>query len=104
MPDPAPIPAPDLVSTLARIADALAAQGGIVPEGLSPAEAARFIGVSPSKLHELNSRGLMPAPAELGDGKCPRFSRSILSAWLKAGAPSRIQWLAMKDSVMRKTG
>jgi hypothetical protein len=74
------------------------------PEGLDPSAAADFIGVHVSKLHDLNSRGLMPAPANLGDGRCPRFVRSELLAWLIAGAPSRLRWQSMRELAMRRAG
>jgi predicted DNA-binding transcriptional regulator AlpA len=95
----------NLVGVLARLADAVEQQRMAAAEGLDPGAAAAFIGVSISKLHDLNTRGLMPSPAELGDGgRCPRWSRSELRAWLLAGAPSRIRWQAMRDQVMRRAG
>lgn len=69
-------------------------------EGLSPADAARFIGVSTSKFHSLNSSGMLPSPVELGD-RCPRWIRTELRAWLLAGSPSRIKWNSIRDAKLR---
>jgi hypothetical protein len=73
-------------------------------EGLAAADAAIFIGVSISKFRELDANGLIPSPARIGDGNCPRWSRMELGAWLRAGAPSRLRWSSMRDSVLRRAG
>jgi predicted DNA-binding transcriptional regulator AlpA len=73
-------------------------------EGLAATEAAAFVGVSISKFRELDANGLIPSPARLGDGNCPRWSRTELGAWFRAGAPSRLRWTAMRDSVLKRAG
>ena len=81
------------------LADAAAA------EALDPASAARFIGISVSKLHELNGRGLIPAPVNVGDSdRLPRWMRCELFAWLRAGAPSRARWSLLRDAALRRAG
>lgn len=97
-------PAPELATVLTRLAEALEDMAGVVPEGLSPTEAARFIGVSPSKLHALDVAGLIPAAVEIGVGRCPRYLRSELAAWLRAGCPSRAQWRIQREAAMRRMG
>jgi len=89
-----------ILELLERIADGIDAGRA---EGLAPADAAALLGISTSKLHELNARGLMPAPSELGD-RCPRWSRTELKTWLLAGAPGRARWNLMRDTTMRRTG
>lgn len=103
MADPAanPDPAAALAAALERLLDA-AREGQ--PEGLDAKGAARFLGISVSKLRELDHRGLMPAAAMLGDGLCKRWPRRVLAAWLVAGAPSRARWELMKDQVLRRVG
>jgi predicted DNA-binding transcriptional regulator AlpA len=77
----------------------------IIPEGLDGGDAATFLGISTSKLYELDSRGLCPEPVTLGDGtRCRRWVRSELLAWLKAGAPSRSRWAILKHQQTRKAG
>lgn len=67
------------------------------PEGLAGPSAAAFCGVSDSQWHDLNSRGLVPAPVLIGDGRCRRWLRSELLAWLRAGAPARARWELTKN-------
>ena len=57
---------------------------------LSPAETARFLGVSSRHLRALNSCGRLPAPIRLG--RCVRWCRAELVAWCEAGAPVRDEW------------
>lgn len=97
MPEPGASPIDRLTAAL----DRLAAAGDV--EGLSPPDAAAYLGVSTAKLHDLDARGLLPSPAQLGDGRCPRWSRSELRAWLIAGAPPRLKWRVMRDAALRKT-
>lgn len=97
---------PDLPLEIAAAVSALLAEveslRAPAPEGLSPQAAATLIGVSPAKLHDMNARGLMPAPVELGTGRCPRYLRSELFAWLRAGAPPRAKWHGMRDAALRR--
>src|SRR5579862_24729 len=72
-----------------------------VPEGLAAADAAAYCGVSLSMWRGLDARGLCPLPARIGDGKCPRWSRTELRAWLIAGAPPRDRWVVMRESRIR---
>jgi predicted DNA-binding transcriptional regulator AlpA len=91
-----------VLTLLRRIADAVEAGRTAV---LDPAEAANFLGISVSKLHELNSRGLVPEPARIGDSdRLPRWTRAELQAWLLAGAPARGRWQAMRESALRRWG
>src|SRR5262245_41897563 len=75
-------------------------EGSVMPEGLAPADAARFLGISRTKLHEMNTRGLVPEPVDVGG--CPRFSRSELRAWLLAGTPTRSRWMQMREVALRR--
>jgi len=89
-----------IVELLERIADATEAKRS---EALGPADAARFINISVAKLHDLNSRGLLPTPASIGDSdRLPRWSRTELRSWLLSGAPSRQRWTMMRESAMRR--
>jgi predicted DNA-binding transcriptional regulator AlpA len=72
-------------------------------EGLAPEAAAKFIGVSVRKLHNLNATGLLPAPARLGLTNCPRWSRCELAAWLRARTPARGKWEQIREVEMRRT-
>ena len=102
MTNPAAKEIPDMSTVLARLAEAIAAMGA-VPEGLDREAASAFIGVSLAKLDDLNARGLMPSPAQIGDGgRCPRWSRCELKAWLQAGAPSRVRWASLRDAALRR--
>src|SRR4051812_31953930 len=107
MPEPEPTspPAPDAVAALAaallRVA-ALAEGGGIVPEALSPSDAAVLCGVSKSSWFDWDSRGLVPKPIELGDRGCRRWLRRELIAWLTAGAPSRVVWQQVREQTLRR--
>ncbi len=93
---------PRLVEVLERVAHALESSTGIVPEGLNPSDAAKLIGVSVSKIHQLDKDGLIPSAVEVGCGRCPRFLRTELLAWMRSGCPSRIQWRAMREAAIRK--
>jgi predicted DNA-binding transcriptional regulator AlpA len=73
-------------------------------EGLSAREAAAFCGVSVAKWHGLNADALIPAPAELGTGRCPRWVRTELRAWLLAGTPPRRTWNDQRQTAMRRVG
>ena len=104
MPDTSP--QTDPITALAdEVRQLVAALNGaaIQPEGLSPTEAARYIGVSAAKLHSMNTAGQLPTPVELGDGRCPRYIRSELAAWLRAGAPTRAQWAIRRETSFRRS-
>jgi predicted DNA-binding transcriptional regulator AlpA len=87
----------ELLTVLREIRDLLDAGSA---EVLDPAGAARFLGISVSKVHQLNAAGELPSPAELGE-RCPRWSRTELKAWLFAGAPGRSRWEAMRHAALR---
>jgi len=88
--------------SVATIAAALAeVMGAASQEALGPPEAAIYLGVSVAKVHDLNNRGLMPEPAELGI-RCPRWTRTELKAWLLSGSPSRTTWRTIRESAIRK--
>ncbi|HRK30348.1 MAG TPA: hypothetical protein PLD59_04655 [Tepidisphaeraceae bacterium] len=88
----------DVTALLARLVE-LAEAGQA--EGLDAASAARLIGVSRSKFLAMDSAGHVPSRVELGDGRCPRWSRGELVAWLRAGAPTRVTWQQRRDLVMK---
>jgi predicted DNA-binding transcriptional regulator AlpA len=90
----------DVIALLARIAAAAEAPA---VEGLDAADAARFCGVSRSKWLAMSNAGHCPAPVELGD-RCPRWLRSELNAWLRAGAPTRTTWKQIRESSLRRAG
>ena len=95
-------PTGEILELLRRIA---AATDAGQAEALDPAGAAKFLSVSVSKIHGLNSSGLIPLPARIGDSdRLPRWSKSELKAWLLAGSPSRVRWAAMRDSAIRRSG
>lgn len=73
-------------------------------EGLDASAAAALCGISRAKWHSLVSSGLAPESVQLGTGCCPRWMRSELLAWMRAGAPSRQQWAMMKSQTMRRAG
>ena len=109
-PPAAPAGSPDpvalLAEVLARVASMAATSDAVAPEALTIADAAKFCGVSPSMWRSLDSRGLCPAPIQIGDGgRCPRWVKAELIAWLRNGAVSRVRWQMMRDSVLpRKVG
>ena len=94
----------ELAALLRRVLQSLDAAPSDDAEGLSPAAAAKFLGISVSALHDLNSRGWVPEPANLGDGRLPRYSKSVLRAWLASGAPHRSRWASMQSAVVRRVG
>jgi predicted DNA-binding transcriptional regulator AlpA len=95
-----PDPASRIIDLLERIAERLDA--GQV-EALDAKSAAAFLTISVSKLHELNARGLLPAPVQIGDSdRLPRWSRGELLVWFRSGGPSRARWLMMKDAKMKQ--
>ena len=89
---------PDARELLAQIRDQLAAG---FSEGLDAGAAAAMLGVSRSKFFAMSSSGQIPQPIELGTGRCPRWSRSELLAWFRAGAPPRVRWEHMRASALR---
>lgn len=66
----------------------------IVPELLRDTQAAAMLGISRSKIWELNSSGKLPRPVKLGHAV--RWRRRELQNWIDADCPSRQQWEAMR--------
>lgn len=92
----------EAVNLLAQALLAKLAEQATAAEGLDAAEAARFIGVSRSMWHNLVSRGMCPSAIEIGTGRCPRWCRTELRAWLLAGAPSRALWSQLRADALRR--
>jgi predicted DNA-binding transcriptional regulator AlpA len=104
-PTSTPATPPDPLARLIELVERIAvAVETTAPEGLAPRDAAALVGVSVSKWHYLNAHGLCPQPAELGEGRLPRWSRGELVAWLRAGAPARARWATMRENSLRKLG
>ena len=68
---------------------ALPTAGGITPELLTTAEAARLAGVGERTLWSWSRSGISPAPVKIGVGLRPavRYRRSEILAWIEAGCP-----------------
>ena len=90
----------EIIALLNRIVVALEERDR--PEGLRAEAAAKFIGVSRSTFYDLDNRGLVPAGVEVGNIKV--WSKSELSSWLRAGAPTRQTWMAIRETRLRRTG
>ncbi len=85
------------------VADALLTAAQIAAaEALDASQASVVCGVSRSKWLALVSAGQAPSAVELGVGRCPRWLKSELMAWLKCGAPTMRTWASMRVSEMRK--
>ena len=105
---PAPL-TPELAGLLARALGEVAASlrdgSDVAPEALTPEQAAKLCGVSISKWHQMAATSQTPSPIQLGDsGRCPRYLRGELLAWLKAGAPSRSRWELIRPPELKRTG
>ena len=61
------------------------------------ADAARFIGVSSSHFYALAKTGRLPLPVRMG--RCVRWRRAELSAWIDAGCPALERWNVMRGGV-----
>jgi predicted DNA-binding transcriptional regulator AlpA len=65
---------------------------------LTPRVAAKLLSVSRAQLFKLHSSGkLGPMPVYLGS-RAPRWVRSELEEWLRAGAPCRQTWQALRGA------
>ncbi len=94
-----------LAEVLKQVTAACDPAAAVTPEALTADQAAVLCGVSRSKWYDLDAAGQCPAPVEIGDsGGCRRWLRSELLAWLRAGAPSRVKWLAIREAVARRVG
>ena len=96
-------PTLEVIALLARIAAAVEG-ASVVPEGLNAEDAGRLCGVSRAKFLEMDGKGQTPRRVELGDGRCPRWLRSELVAWLRRGAPSRALWTQIRQVELRRAG
>jgi predicted DNA-binding transcriptional regulator AlpA len=65
------------------------AAGGIQPELLTTAEAARLAGISERAWWSWSRSGIAPAPVKIGLGTRPavRYRRSEILDWIQAGCP-----------------
>lgn len=57
-------------------------------------QAAKMLNVSVRQLWRLNKIGSLPKPIRLG--RCVRWRRAEIEAFVKAGCPSREEWQAMQ--------
>jgi hypothetical protein len=72
-------------------------------EGLDPAAAAEYCGVSVATWHDWDRKNMCPAAARVSE-RLPRWSRTELKAWILTGKPSRARWQMMRDSALRRAG
>jgi len=62
---------------------------------ISAKEASGLLGIGRSLFYEMHSSGrLGPLPIRLG--RAVRWQRSELEAWINAGCPARVKWIAIK--------
>ena len=54
------------------------------------------LSLSKRQIFRLNSSGRIPAPIRIGGSV--RWAESTIAQWLKAGAPDRKTWEAMKEA------
>jgi len=66
---------------------------------LRTCDLAKLLGVSERDVDSLDSRGLLPLPVRLGNGKraCKRWFRPDLIRWAEASCPPRHEWEAIKQ-------
>ncbi|MBE7462976.1 MAG: AlpA family phage regulatory protein [Planctomycetes bacterium] len=69
-----------------------------LPLLLGAKTAAELVGVSESTFWKLHSQGRIPNPMRLG-GRVVRWRRCELSAWVRAGCPSRANWSYHLNSI-----
>ena len=63
---------------------------------LSAKSLGQMLSLSKRQIFRLNSCGKIPAPIRIGGSI--RWDESTISEWLKAGAPDRKTWEAMKNA------
>lgn len=63
---------------------------------LTAEEVAELLGISRAHVFRLQSSGRLPRPIRLG--RAVRWPRTVLEAWLEAGAPPRERWEVMSQS------
>lgn len=86
---------------LHRIAMAAESQGSL-REMLTSEEAAEMLGISYSKFKELDNAGDVPAAIHFGE-RLPRWSRTEMLAWIRAGSPARSDWQRLREIRMRNS-
>jgi len=69
---------------------------------LADSEAAGLAGVSRATWHRLRAAGKLPPPVKLG--RCVRWSRTELVAWIGAGCPPAVQWSEIQSQTRRRSG
>lgn len=69
------------------------------PLAVSAGELANRMGVSLRHVRRMDSAGLLPKPVRLG--RAVRWPLDEVDRWLRAGAPGRKHWEAMKDQGRR---
>jgi predicted DNA-binding transcriptional regulator AlpA len=71
------------------------------PRPLATARPWATVGVSRAQWYRLSGSGRTPLPVRLGTRR-PVYLIDELHAWLRAGAPDRRTWLAMRDEALRQ--
>lgn len=79
---PAPVPSPAVAPP----------QAAPTPLLLGKEAVAALLGVSPRHVQNLDRSGRLPAPVRLG--RCCRWRREEIEAWVAAGLPPRSRWTA----------
>lgn len=64
-------------------------------------EAAALCSIARATLHRLRSSGKW-GPRAVRLGRCLRFARAEVIAWLEAGAPDARTWAAIRDAQARR--
>jgi predicted DNA-binding transcriptional regulator AlpA len=95
----------DLERAIRDLTAKLDVLAGVVPEALTRREASTLIGVSVSHFGTMERSGeLGPMAVHVGGERSVRYVRGELVEWLKAGAPHRIKWQAMRAAGSRRAG
>jgi predicted DNA-binding transcriptional regulator AlpA len=86
----------DLVTTLARLADALEKQSESPPPELIGADGvAAMLGIGERTARRLDVEGRLPMPVKIGGSV--RWRLSELRDWIDAGCPPRQKWESLKE-------
>lgn len=68
----------------------------MTPELLSGKQVAQLLSISPAHFFKLKRTGrLGPMPVRLG--RCVRYRRAEILAWIDAGVPSRHKWEILRS-------
>ena len=62
---------------------------------LDAVQVGQVLSVSEKMVRKLDATGRLPVPVNLG--RCVRWRRQELAAWVQAGCPPRDQWEQMRD-------